>query len=253
MEHLIRARGLCKSYNSGAAVREPVLDHIDLDIPRGEFLSIMGASGSGKSTLLNVLSGMDMPTSGSAAFLGVDYRKQSDKELSRLRLEKMGFIFQQIYLLKNLSLLDNILLPAYQAGTGSKREIMARGRSLMESMGIWQLKDREVWEVSGGQLQRAGICRALVNRPQVIFADEPTGALNSRAAAEIMDILCRVNREGTTVLLVTHDPRVAARTERILCLRDGRILDDRRPAQERVMDSMERETWLASVLSGLGI
>lgn len=254
MEVLLKAYGLCKVYGERKSLGTPVLKDINLEIREGEFVSIMGASGSGKSTLLYALSGMDQPTSGTASFCGSDYNSCSDDQLTALRLNQMGFIFQQMYLLKNLSVLDNIMLPAFHAKKESRQKIRMTAQNLMEQVGIWQLRDRDISEVSGGQLQRAAICRALINRPKAVFADEPTGALNSKASSDIMDILCRINQEGTTILLVTHDPKIAARTKRVLCLKDGMIhADVNLSSCDTSADPSIRENHLNEVLSKLEI
>ena len=214
------ARGLSKSY------RSPVLESLDLDIERGQFVAIMGPSGSGKSTLLHCLSGMDRPSAGSILLGDTDVTALSEKELAALRLTRFGFVFQQAHLMTTLCLLDNIVLPGYLAGLRPRPEITARGRSLMERMGIADLADNGVTEVSGGQLQRAGICRALINDPGIVFADEPTGALNSATAQQILDLLGQVHASGTTLVMVTHDARVATRADRVLVLVDGSIAED---------------------------
>jgi putative ABC transport system ATP-binding protein len=200
---------------------------VDLQIHDGEFVSVMGPSGSGKSTLLYDISGMDTVTSGSVLFAGQDLASLSQKQLTRLRLTTMGFIFQQVHLLKNLCLLDNVVLPAYLAGLAPREELNARAMALMTRTGVAELADRDVSEASGGQLQRVGICRALINQPTILLGDEPTGALDSTAASEIMDILGDLNAEGTTIMVVTHDAKVAARTDRVLYMVDGRIVGDR--------------------------
>jgi putative ABC transport system ATP-binding protein len=218
---VLDARGLTKAFDG-----HTVLQGLDLEIRDGEFVAVMGPSGSGKSTLLYNLSGMDTMTAGSVTFAGQELGTLGPKELARLRLTTMGFVFQHVYLLKNLCLLDNVVLPAYLAGLGSRRELNERAMALMERTGVADLADRDISEVSGGQLQRVGICRALINHPTILLGDEPTGALDSTAAAEIMDILGELNAEGTTILLVTHDPKVAARTSRVLYMIDGRIVGD---------------------------
>jgi putative ABC transport system ATP-binding protein len=247
VNNLLEAKGISKAY--GRDSLQVVLEAIDLDIAPGEFVSIMGPSGSGKSTLLHMLSGMDRPTAGKVALEGQDLSVLSEDKLAAIRLTRMGFIFQQTHLLKNLCVLDNILLPAYHAKRGDRVALRKRARDLMTATGIDQLTGRDISEVSGGQLQRAGICRALMNEPSIVFADEPTGALNSKAAAEIMDILRRINDEGTTILLVTHDPKVAARTERVLYMRDGRIVADEHLGKYAPpADLVQRETKLSNTL-----
>jgi putative ABC transport system ATP-binding protein len=219
---ILDANGLTKAFDD-----HTVLHGVDLEIHDGEFVSLMGPSGSGKSTLLYTISGMDTPSSGSIAFAGQDLALLSQKQLARLRLTTMGFIFQHVHLLKNLCLLDNVVLPAYLAGMAPRDELNDRAMALMERTGVAHLAKRDVAEASGGQLQRVGICRALINQPTILFGDEPTGALDSTAAAEIMGILAELNAEGTTVMLVTHDARVAAWTDRLLYMVDGRIVGDR--------------------------
>jgi putative ABC transport system ATP-binding protein len=219
---ILDARGLTKAFDGNT-----VLHGVDLQVRDGEFVSVMGPSGSGKSTLLYNISGMDTMTSGSVMFAGQDLAALNQKQLARLRLTTMGFIFQHVHLLKNLSLLDNVVLPAYLAGLAPRDELDQRALALMERTGVAELADRDVSEASGGQLQRVGICRALINEPTILLCDEPTGALDSTAANEVMDIIGDLNAEGTTVMLVTHDAKVAARTDRLLYMVDGRIVGDR--------------------------
>lgn len=220
---VLEARGLTKAFNG-----HDVLHGVDLQILDGDFVSVMGPSGSGKSTLLYNVSGMDTMSAGSVIFAGQDLGELSQKQLAHLRLTTMGFVFQHVYLLKNLCLLDNVVLPAYLAGLAAREELNDRALQLMQRTGVADLADRDVSEASGGQLQRIGICRALINEPTIVLGDEPTGALDSTAASEIMDILCELNANGTTIMLVSHDPKVAARTSRVLYMLDGRIVGDRR-------------------------
>ncbi len=233
---IIEAQGLTKAFDG-----QTVLHGVDLQVGAGEFVSVMGPSGSGKSTLLYNISGMDTMTSGHVQFAGQDLAALSQKQLARLRLTSMGFIFQHVHLLKNLCLLDNVVLPAYLAGLGRREELNERAMSLMERTGVAQLADRDVSEASGGQLQRVGICRALINHPTILFGDEPTGAVDSTAASEIMDILGELNADGTTVMLVTHDPWVAARTDRVLYMVDGRIVGDRNHGRYAGTDLDQRQ------------
>jgi putative ABC transport system ATP-binding protein len=219
---VLDAHGLTKAFDG-----QTVLRGVDLQVDDGEFVSVMGPSGSGKSTLLYTISGMDTMTAGQVRFAGEDLGTLTQKELARLRLTTMGFIFQHVYLLKNLCLLDNVVLPAYLASLAPREELNDRALALMERTGVAELADRDVAEASGGQLQRVGICRALINQPRILFGDEPTGALDSTAATEVMDILGQLNAEGTTVVLVTHAAKVAARTARVLYMLDGRIVGDR--------------------------
>ncbi|HKL13628.1 MAG TPA: ABC transporter ATP-binding protein [Halanaerobiales bacterium] len=222
MKNILETRNLSKSYLVNERTK-PVLKGIDLSIKEGEFVSVMGPSGSGKSTLLYNVSGMDKMTEGEVIFAGSKINELSEKDLSKLRLKKMGFVFQQINLLKNLGIIDNIILSAYMADEFEKDEINKKAIALMEKTGIEDLADNDITQASGGQLQRAAICRALINDPLVLFGDEPTGALNSKAASNIMDIFHSINEEGTTVMMVTHDVKVASQSERVLFMLDGNI------------------------------
>lgn len=199
MESILKVKDLCKTYIVNKR-QNNVLRNVSFEVGKGEMLAVMGPSGSGKSTLLYTVSGMDTPTSGEVDFCGSDIAKMNAGELSKLRLDRMGFIFQQMYMLKNLTVLDNIILPAFQSkeNTKSRKEKLADGQRLMKKLGIAQIADNDINEVSGGQLQRACICRSMINSPQMIFADEPTGALNRAASDEVMEELIKLNAEGTT-------------------------------------------------------
>lgn len=221
MTTILDIKNLCKSFEN-----TQVLSDINLKVNEGEFLAIMGQSGSGKSTLLYSVSGMDRPTSGDILFYGKDISKLDDEKMSGIRLKQMGFIFQHSYLLRNLSIRDNIVLPGFKAGTLSREQVNQNADALMGKTGISSVADHDIKKVSGGQLQRASICRALINKPDILFGDEPTGALNSSTTKEVMDIINNVNAEGTTVIIVTHDAKVAARAERVIFLVDGRINDE---------------------------
>ncbi|SDA20856.1 putative ABC transport system ATP-binding protein [Ruminococcus sp. YE71] len=228
MNTVLQTKGLCKTYIVNKH-QNNVLKNIDLTISEGEMVAVMGPSGSGKSTLLYCVSGMDRVTAGEVIFNGRDTSKLKDKELAELRLDEMGFIFQQMYMMKNLSVLDNIILPAVRSkkNTESRRETAERGRALMRKLGIDDIGENDINEVSGGQLQRACICRSMINDPKMIFADEPTGALNRSSSDEVMNELLSLNREGTTVMCVTHDPKVAAKCSRVLYLVDGGIVGEK--------------------------
>lgn len=225
MEHLLYGKEIVKSYGEDGE-KQVVLDRVSLEIENGEFVSVMGPSGSGKSTLLYTLSGMDPEYSGTVAFGGKQLSGMKDESLSDLRRTEMGFVFQQPAFLKNLNLLDNIILPVMRDNRKKVREITMKAKSLMKKVGIEGLEERDITQVSGGQLQRAGICRALMSEPKIIFGDEPTGALNSKSAQEIMDLLMEINEEGTAVLVVTHDAKVAAKTRRVLFMQDGKIVSE---------------------------
>lgn len=221
---ILSARDLCKTYIVNKYSNN-VLRNISFDIDEGEFISIMGPSGSGKSTLLYTVSGMDNATSGEVIFNGKDIGKLNRKEMSQLRLNDMGFIFQQMHMLKKLCIIDNIVFPGYQSGK-PKKEVNSRAEMLMRRLGVIETAERNINEVSGGELQRACLCRALINQPKILFADEPTGALNSAAANDVMKEFTAANNDGTTVLMVTHSERVAARSDRVLYLVDGGILGE---------------------------
>jgi len=222
MDKIIVSDGIVKSFGVGVE-RRNVLDGVSVEIGTGEFVAIMGPSGSGKTTLLFALSGMDDVDSGSVAFDGVELSRLDDAALADVRRTKMGFVFQQPTLLRNLNVLDNIILPSVRDGTKTAAQIAEKARALMKMTGIAELEERGVSQASGGQLQRVGICRALMGDPKVIFGDEPTGALNSASSDEIMALLADVHRTGTTVVVVTHDFRVATRAERVLFIFDGKI------------------------------
>ncbi|MCK4258158.1 MAG: ABC transporter ATP-binding protein [Halanaerobiales bacterium] len=250
MKNILEAKELSKTYVISKENHKNVLKNVDLQIKEGEFVSVMGPSGSGKSTLLYNISGMDRMTSGSVIFNEEDLSVLCEEELSRLRLNNMGFIFQHIHLLKNLNILDNIILPSYLAKSNSRKSIKKRAIELMEKSGISELANNDVTQASGGQLQRVGICRALINNPDIIFGDEPTGALNSKAADEIMDILADINRTGTTILLVTHDIKVAAKAERVIFMLDGEIVDEQYLGKsENNIKTREKNlsTWLTAM------
>jgi len=203
-----------------------VLSNINFKVEEGEFIAIMGQSGSGKSTLLYSISGMDRPTSGNIFLCGNDISKLTDESMSEVRLKQMGFIFQHSYLLKNLSIRDNIVLSGFKAGTQSRDQVNQNANALMTKTGIDNVADHDIKKVSGGQLQRAAICRALINQPDILFGDEPTGALNSSASKEVMNIINEINIAGTTIIIVTHDAKVASRASRVIFLMDGNIHDE---------------------------
>lgn len=224
MKTIIKVKDLCKTYIADKR-QVNVLKNVNFEVHEGEMVAIMGPSGSGKSTLLYSVSGMDNATSGEILFEDKDITKLSQKELAKLRLDDMGFIFQQMYMLKNLTILDNIILPALQSEENkeSKAETVKRGQELMKKLDIIETADNDINEVSGGQLQRACICRSLINNPKVIFADEPTGALNRSSSEEVMQQLLKINAEGTTIMMVTHDAKVAAKCQKVLYIVDGNI------------------------------
>ncbi|EOH75062.1 ABC transporter ATP-binding protein [Enterococcus malodoratus] len=220
--------------------QEKVLRDVSVEIDQGEFVSIMGPSGSGKTTLMFALSGMDEIDAGSVQFDDKELASLSENALADLRRKQMGFVFQQPTLLKNLNVLDNIVLPAQKGNEKQAKSLMEKGQQLMNRMGIAGLEQRDITQVSGGQLQRAGICRALMGDPQIIFGDEPTGALNSKSAQEIMTLLAEINQQGTAVCLVTHDAKVAAQTQRVLFMSDGQIVSELQFSKDEPKNLEER-------------
>jgi putative ABC transport system ATP-binding protein len=248
----LESHELSKTYFSTEPPTE-VLRGIDLSVRAGEFLVVMGTSGSGKSTLLYSISGMDRPTSGSVTLGGRELTSLGDTEMSKVRLTRMGFVFQQPHFLSNLNVRDNILLPALKAAPRHGREAaISRVDALMERFGIAPVRSHGITQVSGGQLQRASICRALAGEPSVLFADEPTGALNSSKTAEVMDAFTEVHRGGTTIVMVTHDPGVAVRGERVIYLRDGAVVAAREIGRWEPDTAHRREDVLLAWLRDLG-
>ena len=223
MNQLLCGEKIVKSFGTGDE-RRNILNGVSVEIGRGEFVSVMGPSGSGKSTLLYALGGMDGIDGGRVTFEGRDLATLSDDALSDLRRNEMGFVFQQPTFLKTLNILDNIILHLMRDNRRNVKQLVQKARTLMKQVGIEDLEKREITQVSRGQLQRAGICRALMSDPKIVFGDEPTGALNSKSAREIMELLAHINEGGTAVLLVTHDVNIAARTERVRFRRDGRLV-----------------------------
>ncbi|MBO4473365.1 MAG: ABC transporter ATP-binding protein [Clostridiales bacterium] len=224
MTKVLQIKDLCKTYVVEKR-QNNVLKNVTFDVDEGEMVGIMGPSGSGKSTLLYSVSGMDRATSGQVLLEGKDITKLSEKELASVRLNDMGFIFQQMFMMKNLTIMDNILLPAIECEKDdeTRKDKVARCEALMRKLGIIEIAGNDINEVSGGELQRACIARSMMNNPKVLFADEPTGALNRQSSAEVMDEICKLNKEGTTVLMVTHDAKVASRCSRVLYIADGNI------------------------------
>lgn len=247
---VIEAKDLCKTYVVDKR-QINVLKNVNLKVDEGEMVAIMGPSGSGKSTLLYSISGMDQPTSGNVLFDGEDISGMKSSDLADIRLDKMGFIFQQMYMMKNLTILDNILLPAVESRKGgSREEKIRRAEDLMRKLGIIEVADNDINEVSGGQLQRACICRSMINSPKILFADEPTGALNRTSSNEVMDELVKLNRDGTTIMMVTHDSKVASRCTRVLYIVDGNIKGEYK--NDTTLADKDRERKLNNWLMDLG-
>ncbi len=240
-----------------------ILNGVSFVVEQGAMTAVMGPSGSGKSTLLYHAAGMDRPSGGKVWLKETEITNLSEDERSRVRLHRMGFVFQQMNMLSNLNILDNILLPVIQANKDrrslweqkarrSKAELTRTARELMRKLSIAGLEERSITQVSGGQLQRACICRSMMNAPEILFADEPTGALNKSAAAGVMEELVRLNEDGTTILLVTHDSKVASRCGRILYLSDGRICGELELGKPVSGEEKQREDRLNRWLMEMG-
>ncbi|WP_028992113.1 ABC transporter ATP-binding protein [Thermoanaerobacter thermocopriae] len=221
---LIKIRNLTKIYKMGEnEVR--ALDGINLDIEKGEFVSIVGQSGSGKTTLMNIIGCLDVKTSGEYFLNGIDTSKLSDNQLADLRCSEIGFVFQNFNLLQKMTALENVELPMIYKGVPTK-ERRQRAEMLLEMVGLKERMHHRPNELSGGQQQRVAIARALANNPHLILADEPTGNLDSKSGSEIMKIIKELNERGNTVVLITHDPNIAAQAKRIVKIKDGRILEN---------------------------
>jgi putative ABC transport system ATP-binding protein len=217
---------ITKTYRTGS-VDTPVLRSVCFSVQKGEFVAVMGASGSGKTTLMNILGCLDVPTSGTYLLDGVDVFKNDDNALSSIRNHKIGFIFQQFHLLDRVSALDNVLLPLTYADEYPP-DASARGAAALQAVGLQERVSHRPGQLSGGQQQRVAIARALITNPELILADEPTGNLDRRSGLEVMAILQKLNAEGRTILVITHDRNIAEHAGRILELRDGRITADSR-------------------------
>ncbi len=226
MAPLIRLDGVSKEYEVGESLVH-ALDDVTLTIDKGEILAVMGPSGSGKSTLLNMIGCIDRPTRGTLTFDGRDVSAMDDGALAKLRLRRIGFVFQQFYLIPTLTALENVELPMREAKV-PRADRQARAKELLERLGLNRRLQHRPPQLSGGEQQRVAIARALSNKPEVILGDEPTGELDSRTAEEILNLLGDLNREGITVVLVTHDARVAAHGDRTVSLLDGRVVEDKR-------------------------
>ena len=226
---LIELKDIYKIYGEGLESEVRALDGVSLSIDRGEFVAIVGQSGSGKSTMMNVLGCLDIPTRGDYHLNGVDVRELTDKELSAIRNKEIGFIFQQYNLIQNLTVLENVELPLIYQGKGADERYDMAVEAL-ERVGLANRVKHRPTEMSGGQQQRVAIARAIATKPPIIMADEPTGALDSRTGLEVLGFLRQLNKEGTTVILITHDNSIAATARRVVRLADGKIVEDR--AQE---------------------
>lgn len=247
---LLKTENLSKSFSSGGVLQH-VLKNIDLELCQGDFTVIMGASGAGKSTLLYALSGMDTPSLGTITFGDREISACSQDELAVFRREHCGFVFQQIYLLEGMSVMDNVLAAGLLVHK-DKKALLKKARELFDAVGISKETQKKFpAQISGGEAQRAGIVRALINRPQILFADEPTGALNSQTGLDVLDTLTAFNEQGQSVVMVTHDMRSARRGNRILYLKDGAILGECELGKYRHGDRARHEK-LSAFLAEMG-
>ena len=220
---MLELRKICKTYLQGR-MEVPVLKNISLSVDEGEYLAIMGPSGSGKTTLMNIIGCLDGPTSGEYWLEGQDISGLGDAKMSEVRLHSIGFVFQSFYLLSRQSALDNVALPLLYAGV-RRRERQDMARQALERVGLGDRTDFKPTQLSGGQCQRVAIARAIVNSPKILLADEPTGALDSKSGEQIMEIFQRLNDEGVTIVMITHEPEIAAHAKRTLHIRDGSLVD----------------------------
>lgn len=220
---ILRGEDITKSF---PGCMEPVLDHIHLAVYRGDFTIVMGPSGAGKSTLLYALSGMDVISEGRVIYKEQEITRLKEAQMARLRSREFGFVFQQTHLVSNLTLFENVAVAGYLNSATSGRETEERASGLLSQMNVEGARNRMPRQASGGEAQRAAIARAMINEPGILFADEPTGALNRRNTDEVLSLLTALNQKGQSILMVTHDVRAAIRGNRILYLEDGKILDE---------------------------
>ena len=248
MKKILEANNLIKKYKD-----ENILNGVMLDIYQGEFLVIMGSSGSGKTTLLNCLSGMDKITSGRVSIQGENFESLTDKQASNFRASKVGFVFQEMNLIDNLSVEENILLPSFLKKNRNEVETRNKLSNLLSIIDLKHRRNSTPNELSGGQKQRVAIARALINNPAIIFADEPTGALNSKNSENILDLLSDTNFNGQTIVLVTHDLKTSLRADRILYLKDGNIFGELQLEKFSKEKELERERVVSDWLQGMGL
>lgn len=248
MKHeIIKAVKLCKTYYTGAE-QFHAIQNVDLEIYQSDFTVIMGDSGSGKSTLLYLLSGLDNITVGEVYFKGKRIDQYSDSKIAKFRANSIGYIYQGIHLVPDLTIFENITFPGYIAGH-KKKEVEKRALELMKDMGIEKLASRLPSQVSGGQQQRAAIARAMINRPEVIFADEPTGSLNHEFGLAILDLFTQLNSKGQSVVMVTHDMKAACRADRIIFVKDGKVDGILQLGKYAAEDKKAREYMIFSFLA----
>ena len=249
-DQILSARELCRSFaHNGGQIH--VLSHINMDLYQGDFTVIMGASGSGKSTLLYTLSGMDRATAGKVYYKESDLVSMNEKQLTALRQTDFGFVFQQMHLIGNLSLFENVTVSGYLNKSVPAAEVREKAKELLEDMGISGVMTHMPSQVSGGEQQRCAIARAVINAPRILFADEPTGALNRHNTEEVLNLLTRLNSAGQSILMVTHDLRAALRATRLLYLEDGKITGELTLPEYKKEEEKSRETQVSAWLDSL--
>lgn len=250
MNTIIKANKICKSFVTDGETNN-VIKNLDLEIYEGDFTVIMGSSGSGKSTLMYMLSGMDKSTCGDVYLDEKNLSQMNENALASTRKEKIGFVFQSMNLIPDLTVRENILSPAYRSKQ-SKAAAAKRADELMEQMGLTEHKNKFPSQLSGGQAQRTAICRAIINSPEIVFADEPTGALNSSAGEKVLEIFSEINKGGQSIVMVTHDLKAASYGNRIIFLRDGRVDGDLKLGKYSKEAAKEREQVLYTFLKERG-
>ena len=251
MVPVLRTEKLCKSFSNGGT-QQHVIKNLDLEIMEGDFTVIMGASGSGKSTLLYALSGMDKPTLGKIFFGDTEIQNYTNDQLAVFRRKNCGFVFQSIYLLENQTVLDNVLTGALVIQNNSP-ELVARAKETLARLGLdGEMQKKYPNQLSGGEAQRVGIVRAIINDPKILFADEPTGSLNSASGRDVLDIFTQVHENGQSIVMVTHDIKTALRGTRVIYLRDGSIVGEHRMAKYGDDDIKERRERLTAFLDRMG-
>ena len=247
---ILEAKQLNKSFaNNG--VQNHVINNLDLQIFEGDFTVIMGASGSGKSTLLYNISGMDRPTSGQVIYKDKDITKLNEKKMASLRVNEFGFVFQQVHLVSNLTVLENILVPGYMAGGKKPAEVIKEALALLKDLNAEGTANRLPSQISGGEAQRGAIARAVINHPGVLFADEPTGALNRKNTKDVLKLFSELNAKGQTILMVTHDMKAAIYANRIIYIEDGRVCGELELSPYDEENRKSRETQINAWLNSL--
>lgn len=244
---ILKGQQLCKTFPDG----NEILQSVDVEIYNRDFTIIMGASGAGKSTLLYALSGMDKVTGGKVFYREKEITCLSENQMASLRAKEFGFVFQQTHLVSNLTLFENVVVAGYIGKTGTPKEIQEKARQLLRQMKVENAKDRLPANVSGGEAQRAAIARAMIGSPGLLFADEPTGALNRSNTEEVLDLLTALNRNGQSILMVTHDMWAAVRGNRLLYLEDGKLLDQLSLPPYEEAEIKQREAMVSQWLSNL--